>query len=241
MANLLNSIIYYLKDALIKNSNGDVTVPHDLTVGNEGNFKHTTVQSTDNNALYTAKKGNANVSFGAWSSGSVGIYDSYKANNVIVRNTNGDTYVHGSDLHIPPSGNIITNRGLTLYSHSTGIGAALNAWNASAVSVPNETATAITSIVIPAGCWILACGARFPSNATGRRVANISTTSGNSASHVSQPAVSGAVTQMNFTFITEVASNTRFYLNVWQNSGSTLSVPASSSGEYTFIRAMRIA
>lgn len=113
--------------------------------------------------------------------------------------------------------------------------------DSASVSLASATgdATAITSVTITAGTWVLTGFIRFAANATGQRLANISNTSGASStaimeqSGIQQDAVSSGGTYMNVARIVTATSSTTMYLNVRQNSGSTL----STSG---FLRAVRI-
>lgn len=113
--------------------------------------------------------------------------------------------------------------------------------DSASVSLASATAdaTAITSVTIAAGTWVLTGFIRFTANATGQRLANISNTSGASTtaimeqSGIQQDAVSSGGTYMNVARIVTATSSTTMYLNVRQNSGSTL----STSG---FLRAVRI-
>ena len=113
--------------------------------------------------------------------------------------------------------------------------------DSASVSLASATgdATAITSVTITAGTWVLTGFIRFAANATGQRLANISNTSGASStaimeqSGIQQDAVSSGGTYMNVARIITATSSTTMYLNVRQNSGSTL----STSG---FLRAVRI-
>lgn len=130
--------------------------------------------------------------------------------------------------------------GLVVQGHNSPIGYALSSV-AAARTVSNGTHTAITSLSIPAGSWVVYCSVRFPANASGRRQANLSVTSGsNSADWVTTP-VNGAVTQFAFTKLISHTVAQTFYLNVYQNSGSSMSFQAGSAANYNCIYAVRIA
>jgi len=98
----------------------------------------------------------------------------------------------------------------------------------SAVNVSTSTWTSLASVTLSGGVWLILAKARFASNATGRRGVRISTSS--SGSEVgqlavdSETAVSGSETHVSCMWITSnLSSSTSFYLQGWQNSGSTLS------------------
>lgn len=130
--------------------------------------------------------------------------------------------------------------GLVLQGHNSPIGYALSSV-AAARTVSSGTHTNIASITLPAGSWVVYCGVRFPANATGRRQANLSVTSGsNSADWVTTP-VNGAVTQFAFTKLISHTVAQTFYLNVYQNSGSNMSFQAGSAANFNCIYAVRIA
>ena len=158
------------------------------------------------------------------------------------------------DLDIDGSGNVVmgvmspavAGQPLTLPStvyfgdHTSAIGTAKNSYLSSAKSAASGTAVNVCTIDLEAGIWVVNCGVRFPANATGVRRANFSTTSASDGADVQWSASSAGVTQLNFTQIVGPTSTTTYYLNAYQNSGSTLSLPAGSSGSVNFIRAVRI-
>ena len=116
-----------------------------------------------------------------------------------------------------------------------------DAYNETAVSLPTATGTAVTSITLEAGTWLITFGARFSTNATGERRACISPTAGSSDSNINAAPLSGAVTQIVRATIVHLDEERTYYLNLYQTSGSTLSAPASGINYGNFIRAIRIA
>lgn len=97
------------------------------------------------------------------------------------------------------------------------------------LSVPSgSTATELTSFSITKGTWLVCYSADFASNATGYRVVRISasTTGGgvNRLAEVHAGAANGTTTRLNGSAILRVGATTTYYLNVIQNSGSTLNV-----------------
>lgn len=90
----------------------------------------------------------------------------------------------------------------------------------------------IDSFVLEAGVYIITAAIQFASNATGRRAANISATDGSNWSYINQTAVNGVATCLNPVIIVNPSSQTRYYINGYQNSGTTLSVTT----EYYYVR-----
>ena len=101
--------------------------------------------------------------------------------------------------------------------------------NPAAVSVPSETITNLASITLDVGIWIIWATARFANNATGRRSLYISNVSGSSSEGFSinandtVNAVDGGYTYAKAFDYKSYNTQTTLYLNVWQNSGSSLS------------------
>lgn len=107
------------------------------------------------------------------------------------------------------------------------------------MSVPNNSGTAVCSVVLDPGTWAIEGNVGFAENATGRRVIDLATGSGSVTDAVlrqtgeSKQAVSGGITASHTGWITTRSSRTTVYLNVYQNSGAALSVTG-------YLRAMRI-
>lgn len=105
----------------------------------------------------------------------------------------------------------------------------------SGINTPTGENTNICSLSLPAGVWMLCGQVAFPVNATGRRAAKISTTSGDTASVIStvvQDAVSGALTRCSTSRCLSFAAQTTVYLIGYQTSGETL----SCSGQFEATR-----
>lgn len=116
------------------------------------------------------------------------------------------------------------------------IGAVKSASLSSDKSIKTSTGTALCSISLEAGSWLLICEVRFASASGGVRRANCTSTSGSSSIECQFPGSSSGTAQLNFTKYATLSSTTTYYLNGWQNSGSNLTV--NSSG--TTIRAIRL-
>lgn len=107
------------------------------------------------------------------------------------------------------------------------------------VSVASGTGTAICSVTLEAGTWVIEGNVAFARNGTGRRIADLATGSGSVSSGViaqtgvEVPAVSGGYTALHTTWQTKRTAQTTIYLNCYQDSGAALSVTG-------YIRAMRI-
>lgn len=104
--------------------------------------------------------------------------------------------------------------------------------------VNTSTVTAIQSVSIPAGIWVVVVSVYFGANATGTRKVKLSTTSADYSNDRTmtdtRTASNNGATMSSFTTILNLSSATTYYINVWQNSGATL---ACQSG----IKAVRIA
>ncbi len=129
-------------------------------------------------------------------------------------------------------------------NHSSAIGTVVNA-TATSTKVTSGTWTALnmeSGLTLTPGTWIIVCYVRFPANATGNRRANIASSSGSTAQHFSVQAVNSTTvgTEFSFTKLLTITTTTTYYLNVYQNSTSELTMPAGSSGAYNSMRAMRI-
>jgi uncharacterized repeat protein (TIGR02543 family) len=111
--------------------------------------------------------------------------------------------------------------------------------SASGVSVAHNTATALTNVVLAAGTWVIQGNVGFASNTTGTRTVDISATSASVAGSilaetgVQVAASSSGYTYLHTGYIVTITSQTTYYLNVRQTSGSAL----NTSGR---IRAIRI-
>lgn len=105
----------------------------------------------------------------------------------------------------------------TLTSYSTTI--------ENAVSVPNSTGTAITSLSLPAGTYLLIGYARFVNNDVGVRVINIDTIEGRANTVNTTDKLNGDSFASLNTWVLETYNNTTtVYLNAIQSSGAALNV-----------------
>lgn len=125
--------------------------------------------------------------------------------------------------------------------HSSPIGTVKYATPSADVTVQDNTDTAICSIELEAGVWLLIGSVRWESNTVGYRKINLYTTSGASDVHMTQTPTNGNVTQMVFPRIYEVSSTTTYYLNGLQNSGRPLKAIAGGQNWGSYITAVRIA
>lgn len=95
-------------------------------------------------------------------------------------------------------------------------------------NIPTATGTAITSVTLTAGTWILLGKVRFSADANGIRRLNIGQTSGANSIQVQGPPTGGSTTtDMQVTAIVKATGDaTTYYLNAYQTSGSTLTCPS---------------
>jgi len=146
-----------------------------------------------------------------------------------LRETLGDTL---GNLSLATSGN---SDALTDLHANLGAITAAN----DTVSVASGTGTAICSVTLEAGTWLIEGNLAFASNATGRRIADLATGSGSVTSGViaqtgvEVPAVSGGYTALHTTWQTKRTAQTTVYLNAYQDSGGNLTATG-------YLRAMRI-
>lgn len=91
--------------------------------------------------------------------------------------------------------------------------------------IANSTSTALGSISLEAGVWIVVANAWFASNSTGHRYVRLSDVSGN-ANAGEGCSSSSAMASGNLSLCAvrtfDLSSTTSIYLNVWQNSGIML-------------------
>ena len=101
----------------------------------------------------------------------------------------------------------------------------------SAVSVANTTNKSVASITMSIGWWMILWVARFANNATGMRLAFLSSTADSSSRFSIQGTDASNAVDGDFTFLHgyELVQNTSqrtLYLNAYQNSGSSMNVYA---------------
>lgn len=143
---------------------------------------------------------------------------------------NGDTSIDGD---------VSVGGGITVASHTSPIGTMLTDSATVSVASGGSTGTALCSVTLDEGTWLIEGNASFAKNATGRRIIDLSNGSGNVTAAVIEqtgvevPAVSGGLTALHTGWTTTRSSQTTVYLNCYQDSGAALSVTG-------YIRAMRI-
>ena len=107
----------------------------------------------------------------------------------------------------------------------------------SSTSLSNGTTKAVASVSLAAGTWVVVGHAVFASNTSGVRSLGIGSTA-NSLSYTDLSCVtvrpaSGADTRLQSTSIVSPTSTTTYYLNAYQNSGSSMNC---TSAKLTAIR-----
>lgn len=157
----------------------------------------------------------------------------------------GGTALTGRDIFtVGWEGDIQNTGSITAYNHSSPIGDIIDSYLTTDKNCTSSTSagTMVCSVTLDPGVWILLCSVRFPATSTtGRRYANVSTTSGASTVNVNQTATGGTFTQLRFVRCFQPAETTTYYLNALQNSGSTLVLPAGAADSTNAMRAIRIA
>ncbi len=197
---------------------GEGTFNKNVTIQKPSGETGVSVERTDTGAKVALEIGTGGANHG--------VYSWTGTKWIIYNDANGKTYIPTTPI---------------VGGHSTPIGSVLTADLASASTIASGTALSIASISLPPGTWVLTGRVRFSANANGFRQANINATNGSSAANIRVAPVSGSVTQLSLTKIVTVSSTTTYYLNAYQNSGSSLSLEAGSDGEINSLRAVRIA
>lgn len=171
----------------------------------------------------------------------IGLTDSMTTNSVTIRTdklsaTDGTntTSMTGANATVTDGTNTTTQSatGITLTDGvdtsvlTAGIGKRVH--SDSSVSLSSGTTMQnLGDFTLTKGLWMVSVTVRFNSNATGRRAMNISNTSGGSAYNVrwgnTSAAVNGAYTYLHLASSIDVtAASATFYINAYQNSGSSL-------------------
>ena len=107
------------------------------------------------------------------------------------------------------------------------------------MNVQSDTGTAICSVTLAAGVWLVLANAKFAANDTGVRLIDLSSTSADVTDATATQtgskvdACGSGATYLHTSFAISRAYTTTMYLNAWQTSGAALSVTG-------YIRAMRI-
>ena len=198
-----------------------------------------TIANSDNQLAlgkYNAADSNAILIVGNGSSSS-------SRSNVLTISKSGsvdsDSYIYAGD-GIVSYGDVSSVNGYRSHGNSSAIGTIKETWLSSAKSVANSTSTALCSLSLEAGVWVVTGLTRAGANATGLRIMNIAAESGNGAYEIVMNAVNGTFTQLHQVKIFKFSSTTTIYLNVIQTSGGALNYPAGSANQYNALRAVRI-
>ena len=124
--------------------------------------------------------------------------------------------------------------------HSSGIGTYKNAWQTSNKTCASGTWYGLCNVQLEAGVWLITAGARWNANANGNRQANVSSVNGATAQDISMAPATNSITSARFAVVVNPTSTTRYYLNVYQNSGSDIVCPVSGTGYGNFLTAVRL-
>lgn len=166
------------------------------------------------------------VFFGVGSGGiNRGIYDNNSNQWIIYKDSNNLTRIPGD---------------LLLYGHMGKVGQVVENYLSTAKSVATSTWTSLFSFKLTAGTWIVIYGIRTSANSTGYRQFNIAGTSAATDTQNTVVTTPSGTYQARSICLVRPTSETTYYMNVWQNSGSSLSYSASGSGYGNFAQAVRI-
>lgn len=200
--------------------NGDVTATGDVTnTKSSGEVWHTAERSDTG----------TRVSLGIGSGGdNRGVYNNTDTKWIIFQDANGVTYIPSESIR--------------LKGHSSNIGTTKNAYLSTATSISSGSANSksLCQLSLEAGTWIIIYGARFPTNTTGYRCVNMSTTKNDTSAMQVMAPVSGGVTQTRAALVVTPASTVTYYLSAYHTATSSLTMPASGTGYGTFMTAVRL-
>lgn len=127
------------------------------------------------------------------------------------------------DYNLTVKGDIIAN------DHSSRIGAGETGTNNSSLSLPTATAKWISKIGLTAGNWIVIGECRFPSTSTSNKAGRLNIASTSGSDNIDEQRVLGNIANhISLVKFVNPTSTTTYYLNAWQNTGSTVTVSAVS-------------
>lgn len=146
------------------------------------------------------------------------IFEDEHENQQVVFDYMNDQYTFAGNVfqknHSGPYGFIGARKTVSLSSEKT---------------IKTATGTAVCSISLEAGVWLVLCNVRWSSNSSGIRRCNFSTTSGSTDMNYQIGACAG-VCQIRWPTVVAPTSTTTYYLNAYQNSGSSLTLPTTGNG-----------
>lgn len=103
------------------------------------------------------------------------------------------------------------------------------------LTIPTSTYAPVVNVQLTAGTWLLIGKVRFSTNASGVRRLNFSTEAGGTGWNVSYPGAD-AIEDIQLVLPVTLTEAATYYLNAWQNSGSSLTCPSGQAQ----IRAVRV-
>lgn len=128
----------------------------------------------------------------------------------------------------PSSGSIHSEGGLILYGHSSVVGTVITGDPRDNLTLTSGTAKYLDHLTVPAGKWIARGRVRFPANTSGARRLNVSTTQDSDGLDIQIPAGTNYSMQLEVVAFLQPTSSTTYYLNAYQNSGTSLTASAVS-------------
>ena len=160
------------------------------------------------------------------------------SNQMYIHQYTGKETVDREVLHFGSGGVAHLKNGLILGGHSSVVGTTVGIGETTK-SVPNATVTAMTSLTLGAGTWVVTGGIRFENTfVSGCHLAvNIESTSANGNFFAAKSVRDNHASATVVVRLTEVVSptaNTKYYLNCYHNCGAAKTV-------YYHMRAVRIA
>lgn len=170
----------------------------------------------------------------------MGSYNVEDTTSLLIIGNGTSNSARSNALRVLKNGDMQLSGKISVAGHSSAIGTVKDAYLSAAKSIANSTSTSLCSFSLEAGVWLVHAWVRFPSNATGSRVANIAA-SGAADWQASMAAVNGNVSQLHFTRILAPTSATTYHLNAIQTSGAAMTMAAGAANGFNAMRAVRIA
>lgn len=134
--------------------------------------------------------------------------------------------------------------GYKVLGHNSDIGTVEDDWLGNSITnrtLATSTWKAISTLSLPAGVWLVIGIFRFPASNAGIRRANIGTTNGGNSNNWNANHISASeVVNGQIVKVFQPTDWTDYYLNVWQNSGSSMTLPEGDAQSINSLRAIRL-
>ena len=111
-----------------------------------------------------------------------------------------------------------------------------NDYTAIPTGISTKDTSALCSVSLSPGKWVVIGRVQFPSNSTGLRIVNIAMTKGSNWAQQSQNACDGTVTAMVVAAILTVESTTTYWLNAQHTASNVMLVMNEGTSSLTAIK-----